>query len=473
MESFEDFKKKYEFQKYEQTSCIIYEMYIRAENIEKKDLKIDTSFGHFSDVPRIKDIYLYSSNTKAVTLQNIIYNAYPEIYIDAVIWITQYHIYHQLITINNNLSKIEIQEEIINYFSNLVQKMHPNYNRLFPDDKFFEMTMIYELINYRDKIDRMEENIENKIMKKNIDFNSVKDKIDSKIYKLSDNSPSFDEYKTFINEISKDLQDSKFYKEIAEEVTYLKITTNSIDNIIGYISDLQQELNVCLNDDIGTLEIDISGLHKDIQKDLNNFSFTLVYLQNEYLNKEEKKFIPQLIENQLDGIYIRITKAYVQDLIKNHLLNLRITPIFKNPVYELNKISPLTTLHNINLSLPIEELTSYIQNLKDNYNKNLNTEEKTKYEIMHLGKIVSVEKYLKDLKTAVMILYIYDYPIPKKKKEEDEIKIWNKLEISRSTYYLLKKIGTTYIEEKKYLELYNSKENQMIPKEKKSKKKKS
>lgn len=456
MESFEDFKKKYKFRKYEQTSCLIYEMYIRAEKIKKQDFNIDTSFGHFSDVPKIKDIYLYSSNTKVVTLQNIIYNAYPEIYIDAVIWITQYHIYHQLITINNNLSKIEIQEEIINYFSNLVQKMNPNCNRLFPDDKFFEMTMIYELINYRDKIDRMEENIENKIMKKNIDFHSVKDKIDNKIYKLSDKYSSFDEYKTFINEISKDLQDSKFYKEIAEEVTYLKIITDSIKNIIRYISDLQQELKVCLNDDIGTLEIDISGFHKNIQKDLNIFSFTLVYLQNEYLNKEEKKFIPQLIENQLDGSYIRITKAYVQDLIKNHLLNLRITPIFKNPVYELNKISPLTTLHNINLSLPIEELTSYIQNLKDNYNKTLNIEEKTKYEIIHHKETINVEKYLTDLETAVKILYIYDYPL-KEKIEKDEIKIWTKLKISRSTYYLFKKIGTTYIDEKKYLELYNGK----------------
>lgn len=30
MENFEDFRKKYEFNKYEQTSCLIYEMYIRV-----------------------------------------------------------------------------------------------------------------------------------------------------------------------------------------------------------------------------------------------------------------------------------------------------------------------------------------------------------------------------------------------------------------------------------------------------------
>ena len=38
MENFEDFRKKYEFNKYEQTSCLIYEMYIRAEKIKKQYL---------------------------------------------------------------------------------------------------------------------------------------------------------------------------------------------------------------------------------------------------------------------------------------------------------------------------------------------------------------------------------------------------------------------------------------------------
>lgn len=65
MEDFENFKKKYEFNKYEQTSCLIWDVY-KAEKIKKKDFNIDTSYGHFSDVPRIKDIYLYFSNIKVV-----------------------------------------------------------------------------------------------------------------------------------------------------------------------------------------------------------------------------------------------------------------------------------------------------------------------------------------------------------------------------------------------------------------------
>lgn len=98
-----------------------------------------------------------------------------------------------------------------------------------------------------------------------------------------------------------------------------------------------------------------------------------------------------------------------------------------------------------------------MQNLKDSHNKALNIEEKTKYEIIHHKETINVEKYLTDLETAVKILYIYDYPLSKKKIEKDEIKIWTKLKISRNTYYLFKKIGTTYIDEKKYLELFNSK----------------
>lgn len=130
MKEFEDFKKKYEFEKYEQTSCLIYEMYIRAENIKKEDLNIDASFNHFSDVPRIKDIYLNYSNSNMITLQNIIYNIYPELYIDTIIWITQYHVLQQLISINDNLSHESIknilkeQKEIVDFFSNILSKIN-------------------------------------------------------------------------------------------------------------------------------------------------------------------------------------------------------------------------------------------------------------------------------------------------------------------------------------------------------------
>lgn len=454
MESFEDFKKKYKFRKYEQTSCLIYEMYIRAEKIKKQDFNIDTSFGHFSDVPKIKDIYLYSSNIKVVTLQNIIYNVYPEIYIDAVIWITQYHIYHQLTIINDNLSKIEKQEDISNYFSDLLQNINPHLNRLFSDDKFFERSMIDELIKYKDKIDDIEKKIEDKICKESANFNSVKDKIDNKIENVS---TTYMDYKSLAKEINEILQNSIIYKKIEEEIIYLKVASKCVDNIIKYIFNLQQEFKVCLNKSAESLEINISGFHRNIQDYLKTFSFTLEYLKNEYLNKEEKDFIPQLIENSFDGSYIRITKIYVQDLIKNYFLNLRTSPNFKRPIYELNKISPLYTLHNINLSLPIEELTDYIKDLKDNYNKTLNTEENSKYEIVHNEKKINVEKYLTNLESAIKILYIYDYPISKKNSEENKMRIWNKLGISRGTYYLLKKIATTYIDKKKYLELYNSK----------------
>lgn len=267
MEKFEDFRKKYEFNKYEQTSCLIYEMYIRAEKIKKQDFNIDTSYGHFFDSPRIKDIYLYSSNTKAVTLQNIIYNIYPEIYVDAVIWITQYHIHYQLTVIKDNLSKIENQdkkllklEDISNYFSDVLQKINPHLNRLFSDDKFFERSMIDELIKYRDKIDDIERVIEDKISKMSVDFNSVKSSIDNKIEKVS---ASYLDYKILINEINKILQNSNIYKKIEEEITYLKIASKCVENIIGYIFDLQQEFKVCLNKNVESLEIDISGFHRN------------------------------------------------------------------------------------------------------------------------------------------------------------------------------------------------------------------
>lgn len=462
MESFEDFKKKYEFEKYEQTSCLIYEMYIRAENIKKEDLNIDTSFNYFSDAPRIKDIYLNYSNSNMVTLQNIIYNIYPELYIDAIIWITQYHVHQQLISINDNLSHESIknilkeQKEIIDFFSNILSKINPHISRLFYNDEFFEMENVHKLISFRDIIDNIENNLDVNEDKKNFFSSEVETEI-NKLFEKMPKTSTYIQYKNLAENIYKILEERTDYKDIEKNKSYLKIISKSIHNIIGYLLDLQQELKISLNDDIESFEIEISGFHRNIQNHLNIFSYPLNYLENEYLNKEEKHFIPQLIESPYDNSYIRITKKYVQDLIKNYLLNFRITPNFKRPIFELNKISPLTTLHNINLSLPIEELTSYMQNLKDSHNKALNIEEKTKYEIIHHKETINVEKYLTDLETAVKILYIYDYPLSKKKIEKDEIKIWTKLKISRNTYYLFKKIGTTYIDEKKYLELFNSK----------------
>lgn len=464
MESFEDFKKKYEFEKYEQTSCLIYEMYIRAENIKKEDLNIDTSFNHFSDIPRIKDIYLNYSNSNMVTLQNIIYNIYPELYIDAIIWITQYHVHQQLISINDNLSHESIknilkeQKEIVDFFSNILSKINPHTNRLLYNDEFFEMKNVYNLISYRDIIDNIENNLDIDEDKKNLFSSEVETEV-NKLFEEIPKTSTYIQYKNLAENIYKILEERTAYKDIEKNKSYLKIIGKSIHNIIGYLLDLQQELEICSNDDIQSFKIDISGFHRNIQNHLNLFSYPLEYLENEYLNKEEKHFIPQLIESPFDNSYIRITKKYIQDLIKNYLLNFRITPNFKRPIFELNKISPLTTLHNINLSLPIKELTSYIQNLKDSHNKALNIEEKTKYEIIHNTETINVEKYLTDLETAVKILYIHNYPLSKKKIEKDEIKIWTKLKISKSKYYLLKKIGTTYIDEKKYLELFNGKKN--------------
>ncbi len=452
MKEFEDFKKKYEFEKYEQTSCLIYEMYIRAEKIKKEDLNIDASFDYFLNVPIIKDIYLYSSNTNEVTLQNIIYNIYPELYIDTVIYITQFYISQLLININSNLSKIEIEKEIIAFFLDFEKCIKPDYNRFSPQYKYFEMDFLNKLIQYKNKINDIKNNID---FKNDIDSYKLMDEINNIFEKI----PKHLTYKSYekLSENIKNISHNSIYESIRNDKLHFYIIDTCIENIIARIFDVQQHFEVHLNDDIEIFKIETFDLHEDIKKQLKKFSFPLNYLENEYLNKEEKHFIPQLIESPYDNSYIRITKKYVQDLIKNYLLNFRITPNFKRPIFELNKISPLTTLHNINLSLPIEELTSYMQNLKDSHNKALNVEEKTKYEIIYNKETINVEKHLTDLETAVKILYIYDYPLSKKKIEKNEIKIWTKLKISRSTYYLFKKIGTTYIDEKKYLELYNGK----------------
>jgi hypothetical protein len=453
MEKYEDFKKKYDFQRYEQTNCVIYEMYIRAENIYRKNLNINTDFSHFSDVPRIKDIYLYSSNSKIVTLQNIIYNIYPELYIESIIWITQYHSHQQLIHIIENLSKIENKNELIDYFSNLAYEMNPYEKKLLSTSEFFGMSMINELISYRDKIDIIESNIEIKVDKECINFNLVKTKIDNKIFTISDES-TYIEYKTFVNEINKILQESDIYKEIEEKSSFLKVSSTCINNIIRYLTDLQHELKVSLNDDIESLDIDTSGFHKIIQNHLNDFSFPLKYLEIEYLNNENKVFIPYFLTNPIDGSYMRITKKYVQDLLKIYLTNFKITPNFKRPIYELNTISPLTTLNNINLFLPIEELISYIKKLKNSYSENLKIDDNEKYKIIYNKKTTNVKKYIIDLENILKILYIYDYELLPKQNRPSKNTIYKELDIGRSTYYLLRRIAKVYINEKKYIELF-------------------
>lgn len=293
MESFEDFKKKYEFEKYEQTSCLIYEMYIRAENIKKEDLNIDTSFNYFSDAPRIKDIYLNYSNSNMVTLQNIIYNIYPELYIDAIIWITQYHVHQQLISINDNLSHESIknilkeQKEIIDFFSNILSKINPHISRLFYNDEFFEMENVHKLISFRDIIDNIENNLDVNEDKKNFFSSEVETEI-NKLFEKMPKTSTYIQYKNLAENIYKILEERTDYKDIEKNKSYLKIISKSIHNIIGYLLDLQQELKISLNDDIESFEIEISGFHRNIQNHLNIFSYPLNYLENEYLNKEEK-----------------------------------------------------------------------------------------------------------------------------------------------------------------------------------------
>ncbi|WP_368031534.1 hypothetical protein [Arcobacter sp. s6] len=213
-------------------------------------------------------------------------------------------------------------------------------------------------------------------------------------------------------------------------------------------------MKVSLNDDIESLDIDTSGFHKIIQNHLNDFSFPLKYLEIEYLNNENKVFIPYFLTNPIDGSYMRITKKYVQDLLKIYLTNFKITPNFKRPIYELNTISPLTTLNNINLFLPIEELISYIKKLKNSYSENLKIDDNEKYKIIYNKKTTNVKKYIIDLENILKILYIYDYELLPKQNRPSKNTIYKELDIGRSTYYLLRRIAKVYINEKKYIELF-------------------
>lgn len=469
IESFEDYKQKYQFNKYEQTSCMIYEMYIRAEGIKSKSFDENEKLAFFSDVPRIKDIYLYSSNEESRTLQNVIYNIYPDIYIDALIWIIQYHIFQQINYIKSNLveiksnllemklkEKINTKEEIdtlqkLNtFFDDFEVKINPDNNKLEFYDKYFSEITMKELVRNKDLIDNQLTNLEKKI-NKDYEIKFVinkKDEIIKDMNYLSDYS--FEEFKDFSIKLNNHLSIKEFSKYFNLVKTNFICMTESVDNIIGNIISLNQELQNYTNENTNMRDIDLSGLSTVIRDDLKLFSFPLEYLKENYLDNEKKIFNRQVIENHYDRTYIRLTKTYVKELIDNHILNLRFTPNYKRPLNELQHISKLTTLHNINLSLPLDELTAHIEKMKESYYYNLNVEESLKYKITHFGGKVDTYQYFENLEDCIRILYIYD-----NSKNNKVSEIYKELSIGRNKYYILKEISNIYIKEKKYKELYS------------------
>lgn len=448
--TFDDYKKRYNFNSYEITSCIIYEMYIRAENIESKDFYTSSEVSSFSDVPRIKDINLYSSNDKIVTLQNIIYNIYPDIYIEAIISIVKYRILVEVALIKQKLNEIDINNEIKIFFDNFEKDINLYINKVDLNSNYFHRTMIDKLIENQDLIYKEKNILEEKYNKDNKqEFIS---KYGNHIIKIIESIKdySFSEFKSLSNELNEQFSKINLDNSYKYKINLLHVD-KSIDKIIGYITSLNQEFKVYFNDDVDSREIDISGFDSIIKDDLKLFSFPLEYLKKEYLENEEKQFNRQIIENHYDGSYIRITKKYIEDLIKSYLLNSRITPNFKRPIYELQHISQLTTLHNINLSLPLEELVEYIKELKKGYYQNLKMNEDSKYEIIHYKKKINIKENLENLVDCIRILYIYDNN--KKWKVDD---ILSELEISRTKYYKLKEIAHIYIDQKKYKKLYSN-----------------
>ncbi len=449
--TFENYKKKYMFNSYEKTSCIIYEMYIRAENIEADDFNTSDDFNPFFDVPRIKDINLYSSNDKVISLQNIIYNIYPDIYIDAIIWILQYRILEQVKYIKQCLSEIDIYKYIKTFFDNYERKIDPSNNRLDSKSKLFDSIMYEKLTKICNIIDRRQIILEERNIgeyEKEFEHNA-KEPIIRCIYNIKDNSSI--EFKKLSNILNEKFLEINFMDKFYKNKQNLFNASTVIGHIISNIQSLVQEFRVFYDVNVDSREIDVSGFNDVIKNHLKVFSFPLEYLKKEYLENKSKQFNRQIIENHYNGSYIRITQTYIEEVIKNYLLNLRITPNFKRPIHKLQHIFPLSTLHNINLSLPLDELVEYIKELKKLHFKNSGINEDSKYEIIHLNKKINIKENLENLEDCVKILYIYD---KKKKVKVDDI--LKELEIGRTKYYKLKKIADIYIDEKKYIKLYSN-----------------
>jgi hypothetical protein len=448
--TFEEYKEKYKFNDYEKTSCIIYEMYVRAEKIEVKIFNTSDKFSLFFDVPRIKDINLYSSNDKIITLQSIIYNIYPDIYIDAIIWILQYRILEEINYIKEHLNEIDIYKYIKNFFNNYGEKVNPYLNKLDFDSKLLNETMNPKLIQIRNIINKRKIILEKKnIEKYEKDFeNNYQKQIIKNIENIKNYSSN--EFKELSKILNEKLTEMDLIDDFSKYKTNLNCVSKSIDNIISNIMSLNQEFKIYFNDNADSREINITGFNSVIKNHLKLFSFPLEYLKKEYLENKEKQFNRQIIENHYDGSYIRITKTYIEELIKSYLLNSRITPNFKRPIHELQNISQLSTLHNINLSLPLDELVEYIKELKKGYFKNLKINENSKYIITHLKKKINIKENLENLDDCIKILYIYDN---KKKLKVDYI--LKELEIGKTKYYKLKSIADIYIDQKQYKKLYS------------------
>jgi hypothetical protein len=121
------------------------------------------------------------------------------------------------------------------------------------------------------------------------------------------------------------------------------------------------------------LSKEIKKTHKNLNEDklkseiLNN-SIPIKYIIQQYMNKNNVNF-NEIIYTKDDGQMEVLTKDKLNKIIEDTNYANSIVPQFSYPI-NIPKDYKFVALHNINLTLPIDELTAYITKIKEDFDTN-------------------------------------------------------------------------------------------------------
>lgn len=457
LEKFADYKKKFNFKKYEMTLCFIYEMHIRAEGIKLDYEKVNNTINEtpYSELPRIKDILIYNSNEKKISLQEIIYNIYPDLYTDTIIWIIQYKIMEELIKIKSNLKEVSINNKSYHLkLDEIIELINPHKNRLYISDFADTQNTIDKLYKKKKKLQKLKTANDFFLTMDNNSQINFKTLINKTLEKFD--IDNFDTILTTMSILNKKITEVNIHSKYNNYSLLINQIDNSIDNIINYIEYLNYDIENFIDCNNYSSEL-IDNFNDNINNHLNFISFPVDYLKINYLNNENKIFNKQIIKKPDDNGYIKITKKFLTNLIDKYINNNTYSLNYSRPIHELQNLGYLDTVHNINLSVPKEELLEFTNILSESYFNSKELDKNKKYILNRIYKKESiecnVENHLTNEDSLIKILYIYDSRIEKPYLQKDVERLLN---IGSDNYRLFKDIGIEYITNKRYKELYTN-----------------